>query len=88
MWGGGAVAGGGRVEVPFPSFRGHLFRARHGWSQGPTDLFHSGHFNAQLLPGFGVGESTFLPVTDLGSSPSSALENFVGLQRVIGSRSP
>lgn len=33
MWGGGAVAGGGRVEVPFPSFLPWAFVPSQAWME-------------------------------------------------------
>lgn len=76
---GSRVGAGWRSPLFPPSFPGHLFQARHGWSQGSTDLFHTGYLSPQMLPGHGAGESTLSPITDLGSSLSSALENCVVL---------
>lgn len=66
---GGGMGAGWRP--PFlPSFPGHLFQARQGWSPESTDLFHSGRFSPQTLAGHGAGAST---VSSITVRPSSAL---------------
>lgn len=42
------------VEVPFlPSFSGHLFHSRHGWSQEATSLLHYGNYSLRTPCGHG-----------------------------------
>lgn len=62
MSGQGSVVGAGWRGLFLPSFSGHLLQARHGWGWGSTDLFCLGCFSPHMLPGHGVGVSTFSPV--------------------------
>lgn len=82
MSGEGGRTGAGWRSPFLPSFPGHLFRARHGWSQGSPDLFHSGCFSSQMLLDMEPGRAHCLLSQILGSSPSSALENCAVLQLV------
>lgn len=80
MSGEGSRVGAGWRSPFLPSFLPWPFVPSQAWmSQGSTDLFHTGYLSPQMLPGHGAGESTLSPITDLGSSPSSALENCVVL---------